>query len=101
MTAGDAISDVSGSIAASGTFLIQPGAGVEWCVHNIMFYGTTGSTCKIALTDGSVDIDFDTGADGGGWVDKCFFLTNSVYLKLTNTHASIACAFGFTGVQTK
>ena len=101
MAAGDAITDVSGPIAASGTFLIQPGAGVEWCIHNIMHYGATGSTCKITLTDGTVDVDFDTGSEGGGWINQCFFLTNTHYLKLTNTHASVACVFGYTGIVTK
>lgn len=101
MAAGDAKTEVSGSIAASGTYLIQPGSGEEWCIHNIMHYGAAGSTCKIALTDGAADVDFDTGSNGGGWINQTFFITDTHYLKLTNTHASIACYFAYTGIQTK
>lgn len=103
MAVGDAVGDVSGSIAGggTGTVLIRPDEGIEWCIHNIVASGNVGLTYKISLTDGVSDIDFDTGSTSGGWINQTFFLTHTHYLKLTNTHATIACYFGYTGVITK
>lgn len=96
MAAGDAIDGVSASVAASGNCVIQPGAGVEWCVHNVF----CGQNCDVYFVNGSVEIKFDSMTAPGAWIGQTFFLTNSYYLKIVNTSAS-AGYYGWTGVQTK
>lgn len=97
MVAGDAVNGVSASVAAAGNYLIQPGAGIEWCIHNIF----AGQNCDIYFVNGATEIKFDSMAATGAWIGQTYFLTNTYYLKIVNTHATVAGYFGYTGVQTK
>jgi hypothetical protein len=96
MAAGDAIDNIPAQVAASGSCDIKPGAGVEWCVHNIF----CGQNCTLYFTDGTHDIAFDSMTAPGAWIGQTFFITSSYYLKITNTSASSGY-FGWSGVQTK
>lgn len=100
MTAGDAVAPAPSSISAGAYLAIQPGSGVEWCIHNI-FAGL--ASCELSFYDGTNTIVIDTqgtSTTGNGWVNQCFFITNSCYLRLKN-NAATASLFSFTGVQTK
>lgn len=96
MAAGDAISHIESVTATTGIMAIQPGSGVEWCIHNI----AVGEACTLCLTDGTNDVEIDTMTAPGGWINQVWFLTNTCYLRVKNTSAS-AAYFGYTGVVTK
>jgi hypothetical protein len=93
MAAGDAVAAIS-SIANNSSLTIQPGSGVEWCIHNI----STGSgNAELYMTDGSNTSKVDTST---GWAGYAWFLTNSVYLTVKNVSGG-TLYFGYTGVVTK
>ena len=48
MAAGDAVT-ANNATAASGTFTVQPAAGVEWVIHNIFVTGAA----NLKMTDGT------------------------------------------------
>jgi hypothetical protein len=100
MAAGDAVIPAASSIAAGAYLAIQPGAGVEWCVHNIL---AGLASCELSFYDGTNIIIIDTqgtSTTGNGWVNQVYFVNNSCYLRLKNNE-STARLFSFTGVVTK
>lgn len=94
MAAGDVVSGIS-SVAAAGVLLLQPGAGVEWVVHNLYY----AAAVDVYFTDGTNHLKFDS--DGAGArIGTVFHCTNARYLRLVNTSAGTAL-YGYDGIQTK
>lgn len=97
MAAGDTKSDLQS--LASGAFLtIQPTAGTEWLIQNIM------SEAEIELDwyDGTNTIAFETSPAGqpGAYLNTTFRLTNALYMRVKNVNAGTK-KIGYSGVQTK
>ena len=80
------------SVANDAYLTIQPGAGVEWVIHNL-FLGDTGN---IETYDGSNAIVFETGA--AGWVGNLeLHCTNTDYIRIQNKSGDSA-RFGYDGI---
>ena len=91
MAIGDVVSALSS--ISSGSFLtIQPGAGVEWIIHNIYF----NDAIEVHVYDGSNSVRFRTFVDPGifPWVN--FKVTNSRYLRVKA--ANVTTLIGYDGV---
>ena len=95
MAVGDVCSGLS-SINAAAYLDIQPGAGVEWVIHNI--YHT--HDIELELYDGSNSIAFDTESGAGVYARYSFHCTNSIRIRVKNTNAS-ARYIGYDGIVTK
>jgi hypothetical protein len=98
MAAGDAVVSLSPSVAAGAFVTIQPGAGVEWLIQNIMSQGSI----VLEWFDGTNAIDFETSPVGqpGAYLNTTFRLTNALFLRVKNNEATTK-NIGYTGVQTK
>ena len=96
MAAGDVKAGLQ-SIAAGSFLTIQPSSGEEWIVVNIYVPNSTPS--ELYWTDGTNSILIDSQGTGG-WFGYSFHVTNSLYLKVKNTHTS-AVYMGYSGIQTK
>lgn len=95
MAAGDVVMDTV-SVANGAYMTIQPVAGVEWVIHNIMYVGN----CELSQYDGTNEVTFDTVTGAGAWVGQFFHVTNSDYLRVKNTSGATA-VFGYSGMETK
>lgn len=95
MAAGDVVQGYS-SISTGAFMTIQPGAGVEWTIHNIIHE----SKVELYISNGSNDMLFDADTGFGGWFWYFFHVTNSIYLKVKNTDAASKYIY-YDGVQTK
>lgn len=95
MAIGDVISEIS-SVNTTEYLTIQPGAGVEWDVHNIMF----SDDVEIYFTDGSSSIKINSFADAGSWCGVPLHCTNSHYLTVKNV-AATSTIIGYSGVVSK
>lgn len=95
MAQGDAVGSVA-SVNASATLTVQPGAGVEWIIHNIYH----ADEVELRVVEGGNELLFDTSATKGSWSAYFFHLTNTHYLKVKNT-ASGAKLVGYDGVVSK
>jgi hypothetical protein len=95
MARGDVISALT-SVASAGYLTIQPGAGVEWVIHNIYHeYDIT-----VELYDGTNSLVFTTEQGAGAMAYYAFHLNNTRYLRVKNTHASLAKLIGYDGIVT-
>ena len=95
MAKGDTVADIS-SISAAATKTIQPGAGIEWIVHNIYHEAEV----EIYVVESTNELLFDDAAAKGSWSAYFFHLTNSHYLKVKNTNAG-AKLIGYDGIVSK
>lgn len=95
MAQGDAVGDLQ-SKASDAVLAIQPGAGVEWIIHNIYHEDSV----EIYLVEGANELLFDSDVAKGNWSAFFFHLTNSHYLKVKNKAAS-AKLIGYDGVVSK
>ena len=95
MAKGDAVASVS-SVNAAATKTIQPGAGVEWIVHNIYHE----AEAELNVVEGANELLFDDAAVKGSWSAYFFHLTNTHYLKVKNTNAA-AKLIGYDGIVSK
>lgn len=95
-----AAGDVKSALSAVGAGLyldIKPGAGEEWCVHNIHHE----ADAELYFSDGSNRIKVvPSDSDQGSWPNYVFHLTNTIYLQVKNTNAGSKLV-GYDGVQTK
>lgn len=98
MAAGDAVVNMSVAVVAGAFVTIQPGAGVEWLIQNIM----SQDSIVLEWFDGTNAIDFETSAAGvaGAYLNTTFRVTNALFLRVKN-NAATAKNIGYTGVQTK
>lgn len=94
---GDAVASCS-SVAAGAVLDAQPGAGVEWVLHNVWFeynieiqrYDGTNTVATAQL----IGPDFQ-------WFQPAAHLTNANRLRFKNLHATDAKLICYDGVQTK
>lgn len=96
MAAGDAAVQLTATVANDAYFVIQPGSGIEWCVHTIAH----SAACTLYITNGTTYIQIDTDTAAGAWINQTFFINNTIYLAVKNTSGSTA-DFASTGVITK
>ena len=92
---GDVVSAQS-SIAAAGFLDIQPGAGVEWVIHNIYHEAEV----EISQYDGTNSIVFDEDTGAGVYARYAFHCTNGLRIRVKNTNAA-AKRIGYDGIVTK
>ena len=96
MAVGDVVSGQS-SIDAAAYLDIQPGAGVEWVIHNIYHE----YDIELSQYDGTNTLVFDTEAGDGVYARYAFHVTNSIRIRVKNTDASLARLIGYDGIVTK
>jgi len=89
------VSDIQ-SIAAGSYLDIQPGAGVEWVIHNIYHE----SDVQLEFYDGTNSLIFDTDAGAGVYAKYAFHVTNARRIRVKNTAAS-AKLIGYDGIVSK
>lgn len=95
MTKGDTVASLS-SVNAAATKTIQPGAGIEWIIHNIYH----DAEVELYVVEGGNELLFDDAAAKGGWSAYFFHLTNTHYLKVKNTNAGTKL-IGYDGIVSK
>jgi len=95
MAVGDVVADIQ-SIAAGAYLDIQPGAGVEWVIHNIYHE----SDIQLELYDGTNSLIFDTDAGAGIYAKYAFHVKNTIRIRVKNTHATLAKLIGYDGICT-
>lgn len=93
------IGDVANGLAsvASGAYLeIQPGAGVEWVIHNIYHE----SDIELYFYDGASNLLFDSEVGKGAYARFAFHVTNTRWIRVKNTNAAPKLV-GYDGVVTR
>lgn len=95
MAIGDAVGDLQ-SIGADALLTIQPGAGIEWIIHNVYHE----DSAEIYLVESTNELLFDSDAAKGSWSSFFLHLTNSHYLKVKNK-AATAKLIGYDGIVGK
>lgn len=96
MAAGDAVcSDVT-SISDTAYMTIQPGAGVEWVIHNISV--PNDKAVELYYYNGTNEIKVD--ANTGGWIGYFFHCNNTRYYRVKNVSGG-AVYMAYDGMQTK
>jgi hypothetical protein len=95
MAKGDTVASVS-SVNAAATKIIQPGAGIEWIIHNIYHEAEV----ELYVVESTNELLFDDAAAKGSLSAYFFHLTNTHYLKVKNTNAG-AKLIGYDGIVSK
>lgn len=95
MAVGDAVGAIS-SINAGAYLDIQPGAGIEWTIHNIYYAGDV----ELYHYDGSNSLKFDAVTGYGAYLGMASKATNSVRIRVKNVTAG-AILISYDGVVTK
>lgn len=95
MARGDTVAGLS-SINAAATLTIQPGAGIEWIVHNIYHEAEV----ELKVVESTNELLFDSDTEKGSWNAYFFHLTNTHYLKVKNTNVG-AKLIGYDGIVSK
>jgi len=97
MASGDAVNGLS-SVAGSAYLSIQPGAGVEWIIHNILVPDGSTSGVEVYAWTGATYILIATITSS--MLTHNFHITNTYYLKLKNLAAG-ALYLGYDGIVVK
>ena len=86
---------VNCSAVNSGAYnTIQPAGGVTWKIINIFWeYDVV-----ISWYDGTHEISLPAETGAGQWNNMQLYVTNSIYLRVKNSHASLAKNIGYSGV---
>jgi len=84
------------SVANNAFLDVQPGAGVEWVIHNLMF----GGAFELYWYDGTNSILIDSEGANGGRTNLVYHVTNGVRLRMKNTSGGTTF-LGYSGVITK
>lgn len=102
MAVGDAVSG-SFTITATQNNTIRPSAGVEWVIHNLYYFNTSGASPNIefSITDGTSNCIFDSDTTRGARLGMCFHVSNTQYLKVNNISAGTTMLVYYDGIQTK
>lgn len=95
MAVGDVVSSLS-SIDTDAYLDIQPGAGMEWVIHNIYHE----SDIQLEFYDGSNGVAFESVTGAGIYAKFAFHMTNSIRIRVKNTSGE-AKLIGYDGVVTK
>jgi len=96
MAVGDAVGDIV-SVAAGAYLDVQPAGAIEWNIHHC---GGEDSA-ELYYYDGTDLIKLD--ADAAPWwmLMPPFHVTNVKYLRIKNTHATLAKLLWYNGVVSK
>lgn len=94
MAVGDIISNIA-SVAANAYIDIQPGAGAEWVIHNVLWDGA----CELYFYDGTNLLKVDADTSYGGRLGTVFHCTNTKYYRIKAITATRL--LGYDGVVTK
>lgn len=95
MTVGDTVEDLQ-TIADTARLTIQPVAGVEWAINNIIY----GGAVALHRVKGAIDLAWDSDTGTGGRLGYVFNLTNTNYIEVENTSGG-DIAIGYDGLVTK
>jgi hypothetical protein len=95
MTKGDTVASVA-SVSAGATKTIQPGAGIEWIVHNIYH----AAEVELKVVEGANELLFASSSTKGSWGAYFFHLTSTHYLKVKNTNTA-SKLIGYDGIISK
>jgi len=96
MAVSDVVSELA-SVANLDYVTIQPGAGVEWLIHNIYHE----DAIELYFYDGTNSLKFEADSSFGAYFGMAIHVTNTHYLRVKNTAASGSKLIGYDGVQTK
>ena len=97
MAAGDAVVQLSASVANNSFLDLQPGAGVEWVIHNI--YTVEGAAYELYWYDGTNSLKIDHDAAVGRY-NLQLHCTNAKYVRIKNV-SGVANHLGADGMVTK
>lgn len=95
MAKGDAVQGLA-SVDAGAFLDLQPPAGVEWIIHNIVHEDAV----ELYFSDGTNNVKVDFDSAGGGWLGYALHCTNAKYWRVKNT-AAAAKLIGYDGIQSK
>lgn len=95
MAAGDVVSGIS-ALSQYGYMTMQPGADVEWIIHNIYF----DQDVKLFFYDGSNSLIFDYVKQLGHRPWRVFHLTNSRHIRIQAQKVGTTLV-GYDGVVSK
>lgn len=95
MAKGDTVASIS-SVAAAAVKTVQPGAGIEWIIHNVYHEAEV----ELYVVEGANKLLFDDAAAKGSWSAYFIHLTNTHYLEVKNTNAG-AKLIGYDGIVSK
>lgn len=95
MAKGDAVGNLQ-SINAGEVLTLQPGAGIEWIIHNIYHEAEV----ELRVVEGANKLLFADAAVKGSWSAYFFHLTNTHYLEVKNTNAA-AKLIAYDGIVSK
>ena len=95
MAVGDVVSAVN-SVLTVAFLDIQPGAGVEWVIHNI--YHEADVT--VEYFDGTNSVVFYTGTVAGALTKHAFHVNNTRRVRVKNTNAATKL-IAYDGIITK
>lgn len=93
MAAGAAVQVGPTSVAAAARLTVQPGAGVEWIIHNVYVpAGIAAAGVDVELYDGTNTVVVYAGLTES-LLSHSFHLTNGTYLRvLNNTGGAVLLA---------
>ena len=95
MAKGDTVASIS-SVSAAAVKTVQPGAGVEWIIHNVYHE----AEAELKIVEGSNHLLFEASGGKGSWSAYFFHLTNTHYLEVKNTNAA-SKLIGYDGIVSK
>lgn len=94
MAVGDVVQGLS-SITTGNYLDIQPTAGAEWVIHNVMW----DKAVEVYFSDGTNNLKLDIDTSYGGRIGTVFHCTNSKYYRIKANGATTL--IGYDGVVTK
>ena len=97
MTSGDAVNALS-SIGTGAYLTIQPGAGVEWIIHNLLV--PDGSTSGVEVYEFTGATSLLIATITSSMLSHNFHLTNTYYLKMKNLSTG-SVVLGYDGIVVK
>jgi hypothetical protein len=97
MASGDAVNGLA-SVGSGAYLTIQPGAGVEWIIHNIFVPDGSSSGVEVYAWTGATFILIATITSS--MLTHNFHVTNTYYMKLKNL-AGGALYLGYDGIVVK
>ncbi len=98
MAAGDVFQEGPTSINDAAHLDIQPGASVEWVIHNV--YVPLGTEVEFYYYDGSITIKFDADDVDGTRYMVNWHATNGTYVRVKNISGG-AAVLSADGIVTK
>lgn len=99
MAQGDVVTIAPTSLTNGSLYNIQPGSGVEWTIHNIVFGGAVEVYKTDSLT-GVNAIKWATSNANGGFMNTFLHCTNTVWYQIKNVSGGTIYV-SYDGTQSK